>query len=112
MKTITTLLLAAAVGLGVVGSAKAGEALLSPRAKANQITHVSGVNNDANLVSGWYAGAASRMYTTAPNMVAAGPVPDVNLVSGNYPGAAAKIPMTRPSYEIAPAVEKAAPIQK
>ncbi|MEY4385709.1 MAG: hypothetical protein RLY20_992 [Verrucomicrobiota bacterium] len=106
MKTITTLLLAAAFSVTLVSTAKAGEVFLSPRAQANQITRVSGTNADRNLVSGWYAGAAYKAFSTAPNMVASGPVPDVNLVSGNYLGAAAKSPFRTASYEIAPLTEK------
>ena len=46
MKTITTLLLAAAFSITLVSTAKAGEVFLSPRAQANQITRVSGTNNE------------------------------------------------------------------
>ena len=109
MKTITTLLLAAAFSVTLVSTAKAGEVFLSPRAQANQLTRVSGINKDRNLVSGWYPGAAYRAYRTAPNMVASGPVADINLVSGNYLGAAAKSPhrdLRGVKFEIAPLFEK------
>lgn len=115
MKTITTLLLAAAFSVTLVSTAKAGEVFLSPRAQANQITRVSGTNNDRNLVSGWYAGAAYKAFNTAPSMVASGSVADINLVSGNYLGAAAKSPfrdLRGVQYEIAPLIEKRDASQK
>ena len=109
MKTINTLILAGTIAVALTTTTKAGEAFLSPRAKANQITRVSGVNTDRNLVSGWYAGAAYKAFNTAPSMVASGAVPDVNLVSGNYLGAAAKDPtrdLRGVEFQIAPLVEK------
>src|SRR5438309_1132775 len=109
MKTTTTLILAAAVSFTLASPAKAADMFLSPRAQANQIARVSGTDNDRNLVSGWYAGAAYRAFSTAPNMVASGPVADINLAGGNYLGAAAKNPMRDlrgVQYEIAPLIEK------
>lgn len=106
MKTTTILILAAAVSFTFVSSTKAADVFLSPRAQANQIARVSGTNNDRNLVSGWYAGAAYKAFNTAPNMVASGPVADINLVSGNYLGAAAKNPMRGAQFEIAPLAGK------
>ena len=111
MKTINNLLLAGAVAVGFAfaSSANASEVFLSPRAQANQITHVSGVNTDRNLVSGWYAGAAYKAFNTAPSMVASGPVADVNLAGANYLGAAAKSPfrdLRGVDFQIAPLVEK------
>lgn len=112
MKTSTALILAATVGFTLAGSAKAADVFLSPRAQANQIARVSGTNNDRNLVSGWYAGAAYRAFSTAPNMVASSSVPDINLVSGNYLGAAAKNPMRGTQFEIAPLTGKSGACHK
>lgn len=115
MKTITTLLLAAAFSVTLLSTAKASDVLLSPRAKANQIARVKGINNDPQLVSGWYAGAAYRTYSTAPSTVASGPVKDINLVSGNYLGTAAKSPfrdLEGVQYRIAPLIEKRNASQK
>ena len=111
MKTITSLLLASAVAISftLAGSAKAGEAFLSPRAKANQSAHVSGVNTDRNMAGNWYAGAATRMLTTPPSMVASGPVKDINLAGANYVGASVKSPhrdLQGVAYQIAPLIEK------
>jgi len=106
MKTTTALILAATVSFTLAGSAKAADVFLSPRAQANQITRVSGINNDRNLAGGWYAGAAYKAFSTAPNMVASGAVADVNLVSGNYLGAAAKSPFHSAQFEIAPLTGK------
>ncbi len=111
MKTINTILLAGAVAASftVAGSVQAGEALLSPRAQANQITRVSGVNADRNLVSGWYAGTGNKASGVFHSMVASGPVADINLVSGDYLGAAAKSPhrdLRGVEFQIAPMVEK------
>ena len=115
MKAITTLLLAAAFSVTLIGTAKADEAFLSPRAQANQIARVSGTNNDRNLVSGWYAGAAYKAFNTAPSMVASGPVADVNLAGANYLGAAAKSPhrdLRGVEFQIAPLIEKRNASQK
>ena len=62
MKTFNNLLLASAVAVSFTfaTAASASEVFLSPRAQANQISRVSGTNNDRNLVSGWYAGAAAK----------------------------------------------------
>lgn len=109
MKTITTILLAAAFSVTLVSTAKAGEVFLSPRAKANQITRVSGINNDRNWVSGQYLGARLKSLNTFHSMVASGPVKDINLAGANYLGAAAKSPfrdLRGVQYEIAPLFEK------
>lgn len=108
MKT-TTLLLTAAAGIAFVSAASAADVVRSPRAEANQIARVAGVNADRNLVSGWYAGTAHKAFNTPPSMVASGPVADINLVSGSYLGAAAKNPardLRGVAFEIAPLIEK------
>jgi hypothetical protein len=110
MKTINTLLLAGAVAVSFTfaSSARADEAFLSPRAKANQIKRVSGVNTDRNLATGWYAGAAYKAFNTPHSMVASGAVPDVNLAGANYLGAAAKSPhrdLRGVEFQIAPLIE-------
>ncbi len=48
MKTTNKILVLSAVALALtaVSQAKAGDALLSPRAQANQINQVTGTNND------------------------------------------------------------------
>ncbi len=109
MKKMILLAVAAAGIFTLASSVQAAEVFLSPRAQANQITHVKGINNEPNLVSGWYAGAATRIFTTQHSMVASGPVLDVNLVSGNYLGAASKSPhrdLRGWEYQIAPLIEK------
>jgi len=111
MKATKTLLLASAVAaaFALSGYVQAGEVVLSPRAKANQILHVSGTTADVNLASGTYLGAGNRAETMFHSSVASGPVKDVNLVSGNYLGAAAKIPsreLRRPAFHVAPLIEK------
>jgi len=110
MKATNTLILAGAVAaaFALTTTAQAGE-VLSPRAKANQITHVSSTKTDVNLVSGSYAGAATRAGTMFHSTVASGPVKDINLVSGNYLGAAVKSPqrdLRGPEFRIAPLIEK------
>lgn len=92
MKKTILLTVAAAGILALTSSVQAGEPLLSPRAKANQIARVSGVNTDRNLVSGWYAGAAYKAFNTAPNMVASGPVPDIDLAHAPRPTMSPKDP--------------------
>jgi len=52
MKTRNLLLTIGAVALTAITiNATASDALLSPRAASNQIKHVSGTNNDVNLVN-------------------------------------------------------------
>ena len=52
MKTRNLLLTISAVALTAITiNATASDALLSPRAAGNQIKHVSGTNNDVNLVN-------------------------------------------------------------
>jgi hypothetical protein len=111
MKTLKTILLAGAVVacFTLASTAKAGEVFLSPRAQANQMPRVSGINADPNLVSGSYPGAASKARAVFHPMTASGGVEDINLVSGNYAGAAAKSPdreLRGYAYEIAPLIEK------
>jgi hypothetical protein len=108
MKTMNTLLLASAVALGftLTTTAKADEPFLSPRAKANQTSRVSGVDTSPNLVSHNYLGAASKMEFNRVRVVAPGS-PTPNLVSGNYLGAALKNPYPRTtSFEVAPLTGK------
>ena len=51
MKTRNLLLLGAAAFAAITINASASDAYLSPRAAGNQIKHVSGTNNDPNLVN-------------------------------------------------------------
>lgn len=111
MKTFNTILLAGAVAASftLASSAKAGDVVMSPRAQANQITRVSGVNTDPNLVSGWYAGTGNKANGIFHSMVPSGSVADINLVSGDYLGAAAKSPhrdLRGVEFQVAPLIEK------
>ena len=81
MKDISKLLLAAAVAAGFATATQtfAGEPLHSPRGLANQIKRVPGTNNDVNLVSGWYAGAAIKQGAMFHSAVDSRGIKDVNL---------------------------------
>jgi hypothetical protein len=106
MKTSQMLLTAGAVALGLslVNLARADEALLSPRAKDNQIRQVAGTNKDRNLVTGDYRGAAGKLDALVAKVVP-GTAQDPILVTGTYAGAGLKNPYAGPApFEIAPLV--------
>ena len=102
MKTMNSLLLAGAVALGftLTTTARADEPFLSPKAKANQIHHVSGVDTGPNLVSNNYLGAAAKTEANRARVVSSGGAATPNLVSGNYLGAGAKNPYPRTAKDM------------
>ena len=108
MKNISKLLLATAVAVGISTAAQAfaGEPLHSPRGLANQIKRVPGTSSDANLVSGWYAGAAVRQGAMFHSAVESKGINDVNLATrGTLPLYTGKDPARdlRPqAFQIAP----------
>ena len=113
MKKMNSLLLAGAAvaSLTLVGQVQA-DVFLSPRAQANQIARISGPGSGPSTVSGSYLGAGNKAASMFPTTVSGSSESRPNLVSGNYPGAAAKSPIHElrgAQFEIAPAVEKAAP---
>ena len=111
MKTLNSLLLAGAVALGftLTPTARADEPFLSPKAKANQISRVSGGDTSPNLVSGNYLGAATKMEANRAKVVSSGGATTPNLASGNYLGAGAKNPHWRMSPPVSvPFIAKSA----
>jgi hypothetical protein len=84
----TTLLLAAAsvAGLIAVNTATADDALLSPRAKANQPPKTAGTGSDANLVRGQNdLGVAAKAKASGNPSTFAGPsTNDPDLVRGQW----------------------------
>ena len=74
--------LAAAVAVGISATSTfAGEPLHSPRGLANQIKRVPGTNNDVNLVSGWYPGAAVKQGAMFHSAVESRGIKDANLAT-------------------------------
>jgi hypothetical protein len=110
MKTTNKILLLSAVALALtaVSQAKAGEALLSPRAQGNQIKHVTSTANDANLVQASKTSNGALLSPRAQgNQIArvAGTNSDPDLVTTfqSLPGSPKdKAQQAAPVYQIAP----------
>jgi hypothetical protein len=108
MKTISKLLLATAVAVGMTTATAsfAGEPIHSPHGLANLVKHVPGTDSDANLVSGWYAGATVKQGAMFHSAVDSKGIKDVNLAArGNAPLYTGKDPARdlRPQeFQIAP----------
>ena len=86
MKNMTKLLLAVSAAMALASQAGAAEALLSPRAKANQITVVTPIGIDPDLVRGQTAlGVAALTKVTGSRPIFTGPsANDPDLVRGQW----------------------------
>ena len=98
MKTINKLVVAAAVvvALNFTLTVRAGEPLLSPRAQGNQIRHVSGINNDPNLLENRPLGSP-RAVEFARSLVKVSGMDTTDLVHGPRPTMSPR----NPGYEVA-----------